>query len=412
MSSYFKNTELAARYSISESTVRNWVKTAKEGKLKLELSEHRNRVYVTNSNFNISIIEGLVKHNRKYRNSNSMKTVTPSKELFGVFNRDRVSDIIRNLELHHEIPRQYGYFREGVHEWEEYVNQQLTAGTPNMLTRTVELLADNYGYIDKHFARFEKVNVIDIGVGDASPVKELLTRLIEQNRLGRYIALDFSRDMLNLAERRLKEWFGNRIKFEGYELDISHERFANLITEDYLRFEQDRANLVLFLGSTPANLRVPSDAFRTICESMGAEDLLVYTDKLAPEGALPEWFEYQVKRKDLEKPEVTRQHRLVFDLLGIRESYYDVEIGFDERSGQRYARVRLKVSINLIFDFEKTRRALVFEKGDAIILWRCWQATPRSVVELHEKNGFYVTHSSQSQDHEYILTIAEIKRDV
>src|SRR4051812_32922034 len=116
MSTYFKNTELAARYNISEATVRNWIKSTNEGRLTLELVADRGHAYVAKSISNIPIIEGLVGQNRKYRNKLAVKTITPSPRLFEVFNEAQVYDIIRNLELHHEIPRQYGYFRHGVDE--------------------------------------------------------------------------------------------------------------------------------------------------------------------------------------------------------------------------------------------------------------------------------------------------------
>ena len=138
MSTYFKNTELAARYNISETTVRNWVKTAKLGKLQLELVEHGKRLYVAKSISNIPLIEELVGKNRKYRNSLTVKTISPSRDLFKVFNEAQVYDIVRNLELHHEIPRQYGYFAEGAQAWDVYINKQIATNVPSILRRTIE----------------------------------------------------------------------------------------------------------------------------------------------------------------------------------------------------------------------------------------------------------------------------------
>ena len=411
MAIYFKNTELAAQYNISEGTVRNWVKSAREGKLDLELSESKGRMYVANNISNIPVIEGLVRQNRKYRNTKAVKTITPNRALFEVFSDAQVYDIIRNLEMHNEIPRQYGYFREGVQEWEDYIERRLAVGAPSMLTRTIELLSDNYSYLDARLSRFDRINVVDIGVGNAAPVRGLLGHLLEQGKLGRYVALDFSDDMLDLAEEHIQEWFNDRIEFERHQLDIAHQRFSNIFEKDYLHPEANSVNLILFLGSTPNNLRVRDDAFRTIHESMNPNDLFVYTCKLAPTASLPEWFEHEVKHKDLGRPEVTRQHRLVFDLLGIKESFYDFEISYDENQKQRYARARLRVALSIVFNLEAGKRVLTFEKGDAIILWRIWRTTQTGLMDLLDDNGFYVLHSSQSEDHNYILTIAEPHHD-
>jgi len=411
MSDYFKNTELAKRYNISEATVRNWIKYSREGRVLLELVKQKDRWYVANNISNIPIIEELIRQNRKYRNSFSLRTIHPSPRFFEVFNEDQIYDIVRSLELHHEIPHKYSYFGEGARLWDRYIKQLFIAGTSSVLTGTIELLSDNYSHIERHLAGFDKVNVIDIGVGNAIPVKDLLARLIRQDKLNRYVALDFSRDVLNIAKQNLQEEFGGGFRFEGYTLDIVHERFPKVSIEDYFRSEGKIINLVLFLGGTCTNLRAPSDAFRSISESLNAGDLFIYTGKLASKSALPEWFEHEFKRNNLEKPEIADQERVVFDLLGIQESFYDIEVGFDESLGLRYARTKLKVAIKIEFALKQGRRTLVFEKGDSILLWRAWRTTPDDLTGMLRKGGFYLLHSSQTQDHNYILTIAEVQKD-
>ncbi|SRR6266496_6406730 len=410
MAIHFKNTELAVQYNISEATVRNWIKSTKEGKLQLELAEHNGRIYVANSVVNIPIIESLVGQNRKYRNSLAMKTVQSSSSLLKIFTEAQVYDIVRNLEIYHELPRQYGYFGHGAKEWDEYINKQLSVDTPSMLHGTIELLADNLSYIDKRLTKVKKVNVIDIGVGNAVPVKNLLEHLIAQGKLGRYVALDFSDDMLSIAQRNISNWFGERVQFEGFQLDIAYERFANIIAEDYLNSVQDTVNLVLFLGATAGNLRVPSDSFRTICESMNPRDILLYTDFIEEADKPPEWFVHSYDLKP-QKPEILSRHRFVLDQLNIEKSFYDAEIGYDKTNRRKYSRARLRFALTLQFELSEGERIVQFEKGDTITLWHSWQPTLHSLFHLLESTGFYVLHSSQSEDHNYILTIAEVRRD-
>jgi len=407
MSNYFKNTELAELYGISEATVRNWLKASKQDAHGLELVERNGRVHVAKSISNISIVEKLVRENRKYRNALASRTIIADQKLFEVFDEARVYDIVRSMELHGEVPHQYTYFEEGVPLWEESANEQLSVERPSMLRRTIELIESNYGYIDSLTTKYKKVNIIDIGVGNAAPVKGLLTKLIQQNRLGRYIAIDFSKGMLDLARGHLEEWFGGTIQYEEYVLDMAYDRFANLLSRDYLNPDHDAVNLVLLLGATPNNLRVTSDAFRTIYESINGDDLFIYTDKLEPPNAPPEWFEHGSKNMKT-KPDIAKWHKIVFDLIGIDEALYDFEVGFDKRLNQRYARARFKVATTLVFNFSTGSRSLSLEKGDAIVLWRCLQTTQRSLLDLLESAGFYVMHTSQSEDHNYILTVAKV----
>jgi SAM-dependent methyltransferase len=407
---YFKNVELASRYNISESTVRNWVKIAKEGKLDLTLSEHKGRSYVANLPSNIPIIERLVEENKKYRNSRSARTVTPRKEFYTLFSQSQIYDIVRNLEIHHEIPRQYNYFDGGADEWDKYTNKVAEDDIPHILTRTITLLSENQNFIDRRLSRYEQINVVDIGVGNALPVKELLAHLLELGKMGRYIAIDISDDMLKIAENNIKGWFGDNITFEGHQVDITSERFATLFTRDYLKKNsKEIANLVLFLGATPSNFRRPDDSFRNISESMNPNDLFIYTDKLETGDTQPEWFNYDSRPGKLA---LASRHRLVFDLLNIDESFFDVEMGFDPDSRQRFARARLKVALTLKFVFNDGERLVELERGDSILLWRRYLETSfDGVINQLSRTGFYVSHFSQAEDHEYIMAIAEIRRN-
>lgn len=407
---YFKNTELAARYNISESTVRNWIKMSKSGKLGLALVNEKGKTYVANSAGNIPLIEKLVEKNRKYRNSLAAKVITPQPKFYQVFNQGQIYDIVRNLELHHEIPRQYNYFDGGADKWDEYIDDLAVEEAPNLLNRTTRLIEENQGYLDKRLDKYGVVNVVDVGVGNALPAKELLTHLLSQKKLGRYIALDISEDMLAIAKRNIDKWFGGQVAFEGYQLDITFERFANVLAEDYLKEDAKNAvNLVLFLGGTADNLRNPDDAFRTINESMNPNDLILYSNKLETPEMRPQWFGYTIKPGKLTLSPI---HRLVFDLLKIDESFYDVELSFDPKTRQRYVRTKLKVSLTLKFDFEDGQRILEFEKGGSILLWRSWQMTADDVAKQFADSGFYTLHSSQTEDHEYIMTIAEVERGI
>jgi hypothetical protein len=425
MANYFKNTELAAQHNVSEATVRNWIKASQKGRLQLELVTHNGRVYVANSVGNISTIENQVHKNRKYRNSLSAKNVTPSPEFSRIYSETQAYDIAHSLEVYREIPVQYNYFNVGANVWDDNCKIQLSSDSPSTLRQTISLLDDNYEHIEKYMSRFDKLNVIDIGVGNAMPIRALLKRLIERGKLNRYIALDFSDDMTAMAERNLKDWFGEDFPFEGRHLDIVHERFADVIAEGYLRAQGDLGNLVLFLGSTPMSFRAPEDALRTIRESLGPQDLFVYTGKLASSRTLPEWLEFKYgSDTDRNRLDWVSNNKFVFDgakikdsfyfildKLNVDETFYTVEIGIDSVSRQRYAKARLKYALTIRFKFIDGERAVCFEKGEEIIIWRRWETTSRHLLDMLDSTGFYILHSNQTTDRNYILTIAEPQRD-
>jgi SAM-dependent methyltransferase len=405
---YFKNVDLASKYNISEATVRNWVKMTKEGKLNLTLHEEKGRTYVANDPSNIKIIEKLVSENKKYRNSKAAKTVTPKPEFYKLFDQNQIYDIVRNLEIHHEIPRQYNYFDGGADEWDRYIKNLTSSETPSIPKRTIDLLKVNAGIIDYYTAEQTKLNIVDIGAGNAQPVKDFLKGLLERKILNKYIAIDISPTMLKIAEQNIREWFGNEVIFEGHQLDITKERFAHLLINDYLADgTKNSANLVLLLGSTPSNFREPDDVFRIINDSMNPNDLFLYDSDLKTDNALPEWFQFDAKPG---KPKLLERHRLVFNLLNIDDSLFDVEMGFDPETKQQHTRAKFKVAITLNFQFEDGTRSVELNKGDQILLWRFLHVGIADIASQLEHNNFYLLHSSHTQDRRQVLTISEVKK--
>lgn len=405
---YFKNVELADTYHVSLRTVLNWIEAAKQGKLDLTLHTQNNKAYVANTARNIATIKKLVTERKKYRNSRGFKTVTPRPEFYELYDEQQILDIISNLDVYHEIPRQYNYFDGGADYWDKYAQKMAVEDMPNTLTRTIKLLDMNKSYIDNLFAGRKRVNVVDIGVGNALPVKDFLAYLLEQGVMNRYIGLDISAIMLQIARRNIKEWFGDKVPFEGYELDINYDRFANLLANEYIRRDsKDTINVLLLLGGTLVNLRAPDGALRVIHASMGRNDVLLHTQKLDTENSR-RYFNFSLEPG---KSPLSPNYRFIVDLLNIDESFYDTEMGFDEEKRQRYIRIRLKVALTLKFEFNEGERSVDLNKDDAILLWRAWHQNAFDVIEQFKRNDFHPLQISQTEDKEYILTISRIKSE-
>jgi hypothetical protein len=268
---YFKHAELATQYHVSLRTVHNWIDATKQGKLKLALHTEGDKSYVANTGKNIAIITDLIESRRKYRNTKAVKIVSPKPDFYTLYNEEQIYDIISNLEIHHEIPRQYNYFDGGAKRWEKYVERLAAEDAPNLLTSTVRLIELNRDYIDSLLGDYSRVNVIDVGVGNAYPAKDLLAHLLKKDKLGRYVALDISPSMLEIAESNIKTWFGETVQFEGYEYDVNYDRFSKLLANEYTRSDAgSTVNLVLLLGGTLSNMRYPDSGYRMIHDSMGS----------------------------------------------------------------------------------------------------------------------------------------------
>lgn len=406
---YFKNSELAYTYHVSVRTVRNWIEAAKQGKLDLDLHSQGNKTYVSNTSRNLSTIEQLVERGKKYRPHRAVKTVTPKPEFYQLFNDAQIYDIIRSIDIYREIPHQYSYFNGGAKHFDQYAQRMATEETPNTLTSTVRLLDRNQKYIDELLARYSRINVIDVGVGNAIPVKPLIDHLKKTHKMGRYIGLDISPEMLEIAHKNIAKWFGGEPLFEGYEIDINYERFSNIVASEYLsEHSASTANIILFLGGTLSNLREPERAFKAIRDSMGTHDLLIHSQKL-DSPLSRRYFDFNSDNVTTQSPTLAPIHKFIVDMMGIDKAFYDIEMDYNSIKRERHISIRFNIALNLQLTFADGGRTLTFNKGDSILLWRARQSSALGIVDLLDTCGLYTLQSSQTEDQEYLLTISQIK---
>ena len=214
---YFKHSQLAKEYHVSLKTVYNWIDAAKQGKIDLELFEQDGRTYIANRQSNVVVLRQLAEEGKKYRNARFHKVITPKPEFYELFSREQMLDIMTSLSTHGEIPRQYNYFDQGAHSWDERMQRDAKqTGLRNTLKGTQELIHTNLTAIDRLIEGYTKINVVDIGPGNAMPVRELLEHLIDRGMLHRYIAIDISEEMLRITRAQRREWFGDKFPFEGH----------------------------------------------------------------------------------------------------------------------------------------------------------------------------------------------------
>ena len=249
------------------------------------------------------------------------------------------------------------------------------------------------------------VNVIDLGVGNGYPVKDLLEYLLKRNNLHRYIAIDISQSMLDIAERNVVQWFGNKVNFEGHVRDITYERFDDLLVDDMLAKEAHQTvNLVLLLGGTPVNFRSVPDTLKAIYSSMEEHDFIVYTGNPDTEAAR-RYFDFHPKAGS---GDLSPIDGFILKLLNIDVTLYDVEMGYDERKKMRYVRIRLNAALTIKFKFQDSERNVDLEKGETILLLRIWHMTALEIIAKFENAGFVLLHSNMTKDRERMLTISGI----
>ncbi len=406
---YFKNTELAKLYKVSEKSVRNWIVAAQSGKIDLQLYEKGDKFFVANTSKNNITLESLVKKGQKYKNTRGLKTITPSPKFYELYDSKQIFEIVSSLNVHRELPLQYNYLSTGADDWDNYVGRLEQEETPNMLNSCRELLETNLDSLDRLIGGEKRINIIDIGIGNCLPVKGLVDHLIQKGQLNRYIGIDISDSMLKIAKQNMISWFGEKNEFEFYDRDISHEEFGDLIARDYFSGNEDiPTNVILLLGGTLANFEVPDDILRTVHRSIQPGDLFISSLKLDTPNSR-QYFDLDPDPNNAHQ--VASWHRFVLDLLNIDESLYEVHQVFDEERKARFIGAKLKVDVSIKFKINKGEHTIDLHKGETILVLRYWHQSATDVMRLFEKNGFEILQTSKTRDHEYFLIISEVSKN-
>lgn len=401
---YFKNTELAKIYNVSEKSVRNWIQAARDGKLDLQLYEHNARYWIANTSRNTALINQQVEKGKKFKNRRALKLLSPTKDFYNSYNQKQILDIISNLSIHNEIPTQYSYADGGAEFWDRYANRLHLEDSPNILNMTIELLNISAESIDNFTDNHQKINIVDLGPGNGLPIRSTIERILKQGRLNRYIAIDSSKEMLDILERNIHKWFGGAVKFESHVLDFSFQRFDHIFADDYSVNDNEMPlNLIFLLGGTLSNFRSPVQTLQTINQSVGLDDMLIYSAYLDTPSTR-RYFDFNTAQ-----PNQKLRSELILGKLGIDESLYAIQQVFDERQRARFGSFIPKVDISIEFKLAHGTRHVELQKNQPILLWRHWHKDTLEVIAQFDKNGFDLLQSTKSKDQQYIVVISKIK---
>jgi uncharacterized SAM-dependent methyltransferase len=406
---YFNNNvELAKIYKVSEKSIRNWIKAAQANKIPIQLYNDGERNYILNTSANDFVMKDLALKAKKYKNKKSFKTVEPQKKFYELFNHNQIVDIIRNLEVYKEIFHQYGYFDEGIDFWEKYTYKMLKEKEGNNLVNTIELLNTNIESIYSLIKNYDGVNIIDIGVGNGMPANKLVEALKSKSKFNKYIGIDASQGMLDLAKKNLETWFPEGINFEGYVKDMNFDKFEDILFDNvYVKTNKKLLNLILVLGSTHAVQRFISKPLETVKFSMGTSDLFLCTAKLDTPKTR-RYFDFSTDSSD-SMADFIQQERVLLNMLNIDESFYNIKPYFSEVQNSRIISIELKVDLQINFDFDGFHKEVFFNNSDNIVVWRAEHQTYEDVIKQFSKLGFEILHTSRSSDQEEMLIISKIK---
>lgn len=396
---FYKNTEVAKKYNVSVDTVANWIRGSLENRNQLELLLKKDRKYILDTASNHFILNKLSSRSSKFKNKKFLKQIKPSEDFYNMYTKNQLIDLISALETHKEIDMKFIYFKDGAKYWDDLYKRSLIHNGFSIQKNTQEILNISQKIIFSIMKKYEKVDIIDLGVGNGQHIVGLLEKLETEGILNQYVGLDYSLDMLDIAKFNIS----NSLKNTSHNIFAIHDLTHELISK-YL-FQKTNMKIgkfIFFIGSTIENIKDYSSVLRLIKNSLNRDDILVIGNSLKSQTSRQLLnFNHKTESPHLHKD----GYLIVLERLGLSDDLYEVERYYDESSDTRYAKAKLKYDIEILFSKNDINRTIRLTNKDTITVYRHTHHTLQQVNNLLNNEGFRILHSVTSSDYSNVITI-------
>lgn len=202
-----------------------------------------------------------------------VKKVDVSEEFYKIFSENEVINIINDLKFKRQIKHKYDYYGSGAKAWDEFY---FTSPLTQILTEMRPIIMHNILY---YIGDSDLCNFIDIGPGNAHPMKNWLQQFIELNIMNNYVAVDISPDINCVIQNNINSWFP-KIQYREYVRDIETEEITGLLIENKMNITDPSikiANIIVNFGNTMCVHDDRLDALKNMSKGMDTSDILIFS---------------------------------------------------------------------------------------------------------------------------------------
>ena len=330
------------------------------------------------------------------------RTVKPSSEFYSIFSEEEVLGLIHALEVRREIPLKYSYKGRGAKIWDNYYLKFIIPRWYRTLNVEIDLLKDNFQYINGNIQNCEKVTIVDVGSGNSYPVKNFIYKLKKMGRVNKYIALDISEELLSLSRKNFKNWFP-LIEFTTYKIDIENSSIPKSLFKNQTNLEpEDTAKIFFHLGVTIGNHQNRIEALKNFRDSMGKNDLLVFTNEI---GSNSKW---DGRVRGGLKYHAEQVYAWIKNNIGIRAEDCELVRKYDDKTDSLVANMKLRHNYTINFSFMEIDKNVEISEGEEITIWRHHKYEIPEVLEEIERAGLQLVHYSTNKYLSHVMVICEV----
>ncbi len=390
-----KNSDIAKKYNISNSTVTRWVSLAEENKNNLQLYKISGKIRILDNPYNHAEISKLAQEGKKYRSNIACKRIAANKDFYNIFPEEDIIDIISDLELKRIMKPKYVYMGEGVKYWDQAFNLGLRQAS----AETVRLVQELSDVIFYNFGRKEAVNVVDLGPGNGMATKPILERLVSLNLIHKYITLDISREMNQLSQQNLSKLFPG-LEILAYQRDFEKSHFSRIMLEN--KAIDDLPNLIFHLGNVLCHYNDRVRVLKNIQRGMSYDDLLIIDFILESE-------DNHFNLGHAKSEPSNQLHTWILKMLGIDTNLCEQSMESDRGMQTDTKYLILDKDYEISFDLFGKRRILELFSGEKIALWRRQLLTLESFIQEAEKADLQVINLSLEKNNLSAVAICKLK---
>jgi len=373
---YFTNTNIADLYNVSKGTVTNWINGSQENKNNLQLTKVNNKFRIVKNTHNEAEIARLRQIGEIHKNKSFHSVVTPDPLFYKIFNEEQVIEIINSLETPNIIPLKFRYLNEGAKLFDKMVLDGLEQGYFPYPDKESNLLSQSLNTIQEKIKNYDKVNIIDIGPGNGLVVKDLISYLLESNKINKYIAVDLSKEMIEVCKTNLTSWFPN-LNFQSEIHDIEKEPVDKICFKAKNENSQIKTiNIILFLGCTISHVRDRSRVLKHFRDSLDQDDLFIFS------GVFDDNIESRTESKYMSYPSNTVPFSTwIPKILGIDTKESKIVTNFNQFKQTKTHTLNLDKDYTINFNFSEYSKSITLKKGDQILIHRFYLYSIKSLVE-------------------------------
>jgi uncharacterized SAM-dependent methyltransferase len=392
--SYYKNTDVATKYKVSNSTVGEWIKGSRAGKNNLQVRKYRNKDRILESEHNEAEMMRLKEEGVKYRTSHAVKYTEPKKEFYDIYNENDILEILNGIKTRSRIDDKFYYFDSNL--WDKVVSETQIPGLSTSNASYDNVLNNKY-YVSKS----GYCNLVDLGPGNGAPVTYFIDRMGPDNCRS-YTSVDASEQMLALNKANITKKYP-KIHYRSYQINIEQSNFSSIFLESLSEDTKNDSNIIFMTGLTMTNFGDRKSVMKNIARSMFPGDLLVFDHDLDTVANRHNFAYVKDNKREIQ------MLTYILSLMGIDTDQCEMSFRYDDKRSVKIGAIIPDKDYYIKFNLKGVDFTFHIEKNVEIILW--WHLIASEIQVISEINsaGLKIINYTQDQSGKFGTFVCTLK---